>query len=160
MLAKMVNLALLCLFPLAWQAPLAEATVAWFFTADRISIFSGVVDLYQKDLFLCVVVAFFAIVAPFLKTIALVYAQFSDSAQGRRMLPAIEVLARLSMTDVFLLAFYITAYQGVGDIEIQWGAYFFTALVLASIWASWETKRQLAARAGGDGDARASAGEA
>lgn len=141
MLPRLVNLALLGLFPLAWVAPLARAEVIWFWGADEVSIISGIRQLYEKDFFLCMVVLIFAVVAPYMKTVALAYAQFSESQAGRRMMPAIEILGRLSMTDVFLLAFYITLYRGVADIQIGWGLYLFTALVLLSIWASWATRR-------------------
>lgn len=143
MIAKLVNLALLGLYPIAWQMPLASAEVAWLFTTDQISIFSGIADLWDSDRFLCIVVAFFAVVAPYCKTLALVYAQFSDTQAARRMLPAIELLGRLSMTDVFLVAFYIIAYRGIGDIVIEDGLYLFTGLVIASILAGWLTKRQM-----------------
>lgn len=142
MLPRLVNLALLGLFPLAWTAPLAQAEVLWFWGADEVSVISGIRQLYEKDFFLCMVVLIFAVIAPYMKTVALAYAQFSESEAGRRMMPAIEVLGRLSMTDVFLLAFYITLYRGVADIQIGWGLYLFTGLVLLSIWASWATRRQ------------------
>lgn len=141
MIAKLVNLLLLGLFPVAWQAPLARAEVAWLFTTDEISIFSGIIDLWESDTFLCVVVALFAVVAPYLKTVALVYAQFSEAEAARRILPALEFLGRVSMTDVFLVAFYVIAYRGVGEIVVDWGLYLFTGLVLVSIWSSWATRR-------------------
>ncbi|MEL6979201.1 MAG: paraquat-inducible protein A [Pseudomonadota bacterium] len=86
MLPRLVNLALLGLFPLAWMAPLAHAEVMWFWGADEVSIISGVRQLYEKDLFLCIIVVVFAMVAPYMKTVALAYAQFSDNEAGRRMM--------------------------------------------------------------------------
>lgn len=142
MVAKLVNLALIGLFPLAWTAPLARAEVLWFWDTDEVSIFSGVLELYEKDFFLCVVVVLFAIVAPYLKTLTLVYAQFSDSETADRVMPAIELLGRLSMIDVFLIAFYIVLYRGIADVQIAWGLYLFTALVLASMWAAWATRHE------------------
>ncbi|MEO1330995.1 MAG: paraquat-inducible protein A [Pseudomonadota bacterium] len=140
--AKAVNLALLGLFPVAWQAPLATAEIPWLFSTETITVFSGIAQLYETDAVLAVLVGVFAIVAPYLKTLLLVYAQFSDTPTARALLPLIEGLARLSMTDVFLLGFYIIAYRGVGELQVQWGLHLFTALVLASIWASWETRRR------------------
>lgn len=139
MLAKLVNLALLGLFPLAWQAPLARAGVPWLFYAEEISIFSGVLHLWKQDLPLGVIVAFFAVVAPYCKTIALIYVQFSDRESTDKTLPVLEVLGRLSMVDVFLIALYVLVVTGLESIEIAWGLYFFTALVLASIWSSYVT---------------------
>lgn len=141
MLPKLVNLALIGLFPIAWTAPLAQAEVAWLFTTDEVTVFSAIAELYRKDLFLCVVVTLFAVVAPYLKTVALVYAQFSDTRTALGMLPAIEFLSRLAMIDVFLVAFYVILYRGVADVQTDWGLYLFTGLVLCSIWASWATKR-------------------
>lgn len=142
-LAKLINLALLVLFPFAWAAPLARAEIAWIFETDPITILSGIVDLWEEDVFLSLVVALFAVALPYAKTLALAVAQFSGGVAARRMLPVIELLGRFSMTDVFLIAFYVIAYRGIGDLKIAWGTYFFTALVLASIWASWMTARAL-----------------
>ena len=142
MLPRLVNLALLGLFPLAWTAPLAQADVLWWWNVETISILSGIQQLYEKDLFLCIVVTVFAVIAPYLKTLALVYAQFSDSETADRIMPAIEVLGRLSMTDVFLVAFYVLLYRGFADVTIAWGLYLFTALVLASMWSAWMTRRE------------------
>jgi len=54
-------------------------------------------------------------------------------------------MGKLSMADVFLIAMYVVMIKGIGigDIVIQWGLYLFTALVLASIWATWATDRAL-----------------
>lgn len=142
MLARLVNLALLGLFPLAWTAPLAKADVLWWWNVETISILSGIQRLYEKDFFLCVVVTLFAVIAPYLKTLALVYAQFSDNETADRMMPAIEVLGKLSMTDVFLVAFYVLLYRGFADVQTAWGLYLFTGLVLASMWSAWVTRRE------------------
>lgn len=141
--AKFANLALLGLFPLAWQAPLASAEIRWLFSSEEITVISGVLELYATDPALAVLVGALAIVLPYLKTLFLVYAQFSDAATARALTPLLEGLARFSMADVFLLAFYIIAYRGFGEIEAQWGLHLFTGLVLVSIWSAWETKRRL-----------------
>lgn len=140
--AKFANLALLGLFPVAWTAPLASVEIAWLFQTTPITVASGVVELYETDAALSILVALLAIAIPYVKTLLLVYAQFSDTDTARAVLPLLEALARLSMTDVFLIAFYIIAYRGVGELQVEWGLYLFTALVLISIWASWETKRR------------------
>ncbi len=65
----------------------------------------------------------------------------------RRMLPAFNILGKLAMTDVFLIALYIVIVKGVGlaKIETGWGLYLFTACILTSIWLSFATaKRQKA----------------
>ena len=142
MLAKLVNLALLGLFPLAWTAPLARAEVLWFWGTDEVSIFSGILKLYEKDVFLCVVVAVFAVVAPYLKTLTLVYVQFSDDEASDKVMPVIEFLGRLSMTDIFLVAFYVVLYRGIAEVSIAWGLYLFTGLVLASMWSAYVTRHE------------------
>lgn len=146
MISRIANLLLLGVFPVAWMAPLARAENKWLFISEEISIVSAVVQLYDSDIFLCVVLALFAFVMPYLKTLLLVYAQFSDTETARRMMPALEFMGRLSMTDVFLIALYVVVYRGIGEIVIDWGLYLFTAAVLVSILASWDTQRRLSRR--------------
>ncbi|MCI4661404.1 MAG: paraquat-inducible protein A [Neomegalonema sp.] len=141
-IAKIVNLALLGLFPLAWMAPLATAEFAWLLSED-ITILSGIRDLYAEDQGLAIIVGLFAVVMPYVKTLTLVYAQFSESAVARVLMPVVEIMGKLSMVDVFLIALYIILYQGVGDVTVRWGLYFFTALVLLSMWCAWATRRRL-----------------
>lgn len=143
MLAKLVNLAVLGLMPVAWQAPLAENDGGWFFSTQEITVFSGVQQLYEREPALAVLIGAFAIVVPYLKSLLLVYVQFADPRPSRILLTLIEFLSRLSMTDVFLVAFYILAYNGVGDITPRWGLYFFTGLVVAAIMAGWMTELRI-----------------
>lgn len=141
MIAKFVNLALLGLWPLAWTAPLASTEVAWLFTVEEVSILSAVQQLWEIDWILAVAIALFAVVIPYLKTLALVFVQFSPERDARIVLPALEVLARLSMADVFLIALSILVYRGIGAVQVEWGLYLFTGLVLVAIWAGWATMR-------------------
>lgn len=143
MLEKLVNLAMLGLLPLAWQAPLAKTDGGWLFSDEEITVFSGVAQLYETEPVLAILIGVFAVATPYLKTLLLVYAQFSDRAAARALMPLIELLARFSMTDVFLVAFYIVAYSGVGELTVGWGLYFFTGLVIASILAGWRTQAKL-----------------
>ncbi|MEM9726674.1 MAG: paraquat-inducible protein A [Pseudomonadota bacterium] len=142
MLPKLVNLSLIGLFPLAWTAPLARAEVLWFWDADEVTILSGIQRLYEKDIFLCVVVALFAVVAPYVKTLTLAYAHFSSVEAAAKVMPAVEIMGRLSMVDVFLVAFYVVLYRGFADVQVAWGLYLFTGLVIASLWAAWATRRE------------------
>lgn len=144
-LPKLGNLALLGLFPLVWTAPLLSTEILWVFSSSPISIWNGVQDLYETDLFLAVVVVLFAMIMPYAKTLLLVFAQFSEGETARRLLPVLEVMGRLSMTDVFLIAIYVLAYKGVGlgTVKIEWGLYAFTALVLLSIAIGYATHRSL-----------------
>ncbi|HUF88148.1 MAG TPA: paraquat-inducible protein A [Thermohalobaculum sp.] len=141
-----LNLALLALFPASWLAPLARAAFwPFFFSANEISILSGIRDLWASDAALAALVALFAIVIPYLKTLALAAIHFR--LLGPRALPAIEVIGKLSMTDVFLVALYIVVVKGVGvgTVSSAWGLWLFTGCVLASIWVAHVTRRHLAA---------------
>lgn len=133
MLLKISNLSLLVLFPIAWFAPLLKAGLLPFFALSEISVLTGIQTLWAKDVFLALVVTFFALVAPFLKTVGLALVQFRLASP--RLLPAISILGKLAMADIFLIALYIVLAKGVGvgRVETGWGLYLFTACVLASL---------------------------
>ncbi len=143
-LAVALNLALLVLFPASWLAPLARAAF-WplFFSAREISLLSGIRDLWASDALLAALVALFAIVIPYAKTVSLALIHFGRL--GPRALPVIEVVGKFSMTDVFLVALYIVIVKGVGvgTVSSAWGLWLFTACVLASIWVAHVTRRRL-----------------
>lgn len=128
-----VNLSLLVLYPVAWNAPLMRAGLLPLFGLSEISVISGIQELWQSELFLAVVVTFFALVAPYIKTIGTALLDF-DLLDARFAL-AFAILAKLAMADVFLIALYIVVAQGVGvgRVEAAWGLYLFTACILASI---------------------------
>ena len=131
---KYANLTLLILFPVAWFAPLLRAGIALpLFGLSEISIISGLQELWQSDVILALLVTFFALFAPYLKTIGLALVQFDLLAP--RALPALHLLGKLAMADIFLIALYIIVIKGVGltRVEVAWGLYLFTACVLAAI---------------------------
>ncbi|MBR9649565.1 paraquat-inducible protein A [Thalassovita aquimarina] len=130
---KYINLALLILFPVAWFAPLLRAGLLPLFGMSEISVISGLQSLWDTDVFLALLVTFFALFAPFLKTLGLALVQFGWL--DRRALPALTVLGKLAMGDIFLIALYITVAKGigVGKIEVAWGLYLFTACILVSL---------------------------
>ena len=134
---KYANLALLILFPLAWFAPLLRAGLLPLFGMSEISVISGLQSLWETDVFLALLVTFFALFAPFLKTLGLALVQFGWL--DRRALPALTVLGKLAMADIFLIALYIVVAKGigVGTIEVAWGLYLFTAAVIASLFVSF-----------------------
>ena len=74
----------------------------------------------------------------------------------RKTLPALQILGKLAMADVFLVALYITLTKGigVGRIETAWGLYLFTACILASIAIGHFTEKG-ATRAGTNTHSRA-----
>ncbi|WP_126975998.1 paraquat-inducible protein A [Frigidibacter oleivorans] len=127
------NLSLLLLFPLAWAAPLMRAGLLPVFGLSEISVLSGLASLWRDSPALALLVAFFALVAPYAKVagLALVLAGRAPPA----LLPALKALGRLAMADIFLIALYIVLARGVGvgRIEVAWGLWLFTACVLGSL---------------------------
>ncbi|MEM8632632.1 MAG: paraquat-inducible protein A [Pseudomonadota bacterium] len=135
------NFALLVLFPVSWFAPLMRAGLLPLFGLSEISVVSGFVALWSEDVFLALVVAVFGFVAPYAKTLALALVHLGRA--GPRVLGAVNILGRLAMADIFLIALYIVIAKGVGvgRVEVAWGTYLFTACVLASLVIAHLTKR-------------------
>lgn len=137
-----LNLLLLAVFPVAWFAPLAEAGFLPWFSGNAITVAGGVVDLWKVDPALSVLVALFAVIVPYGKTLML--AAIHRGWAGPLWL--IEAVGKLSMADVFLIALYIVVVKGVGvgHVTSAWGLWLFTLCVLTSIWISWRTGRDTA----------------
>jgi len=137
------NLCLLVLYPIAWLAPLARAAFLPFFSGDKITIFGGVHDLWETDIVLAFLVGLFAVAIPYAKTLVLVAVHFGRL--GPRAVPIIEVIGKLSMADVFLIAVYIVMVKGVGigTVTPAWGLWLFTACVLVQIGVAHLTSRHL-----------------
>ncbi|MBT8410663.1 MAG: paraquat-inducible protein A [Octadecabacter sp.] len=130
---RIANLALLVLFPVAWFAPLLRAALLPIFGMDEISVISGLQSLWGSDAFLALIVTFFAIFAPYLKTIGLALIHFDLLKPAT--LPVLSYLGKLAMADIFLIALYVVVVKGAGRVTVEggWGLYLFTACVLASI---------------------------
>jgi len=130
------NLSLLVLFPLAWFAPLMRAGLLPLFGMDEISVVSGLQTLWGADVFLALAVTFFALFAPYLKTLGIALLQFR--LLDRRALPWVTFLGKLAMADIFLIALYIVIAKGVGvgTVETAWGLYLFTGCIIASLGIS------------------------
>ena len=140
---KYLNLTLLILFPIAWFAPLMRAGLGLpLFGLSEISVITGLQSLWESDVFLALMVSFFALFAPYLKTIGLGLIHFG--LMRRKVLPALEILGKLAMADIFLIALYITLTKGIGigRIETAWGLYLFTACILASIAIGYMTEKK------------------
>ena len=129
---RLANLSLLVLFPVAWFAPMLRAGLLPFFSLDEISVVTGLQAIWQKDIPLALVVTFLALFAPYAKVLGLALVQFDLASP--RLMPALHVLGRLAMADVFLIAIYIVVANGVGvgRLETAWGLYLFTGCVIAS----------------------------
>lgn len=143
---KYLNLALLVLYPVAWFAPLMRAGLLPVFGLSEISVITGLQSLWASDVVLALVVTVFALFAPYLKTIGLALLHFR--LLSPRTDPALSLLGRLAMADIFLIALYVTIFKGIGigKIEIAWGLYLFTALILTSLLIGWATARARTAR--------------
>lgn len=140
---KYLNLSLILLFPIAWFAPLMRAGLKLpLFGLEEISVISGLQALWQTDVFLALLVTFFAIVSPLLKVIGVAMIQFG--LMRRKVLPVFNVLGKLAMADVFLIALYIVVIKGVAmtRVETGWGLYLFTFCILASLVVSHLTAKR------------------
>ncbi len=138
---KTLNLLLLILYPIAWAAPLLRAGLLPLFALSEISVLTGLQSLWASDIFLALVVTVFALFAPYLKTIGLALLHFN--MLSRKALPALHVLGKLAMADIFLIALYVVLSKGIGigRVEVAWGLYLFTACILASLFVSWYTEQ-------------------
>lgn len=138
---RLVNLILLILFPIAWFAPLMRAGLLPLFGLSEISVISGLQALWETDVFLALLVTAFALFAPYLKTIGLGLVHFRLASP--RLLPALHILGKMAMADVFLIALYIVVVKGVGlaTIETAWGLYLFSGCILVSLAISILTER-------------------
>ncbi len=128
-----LNLCLLILYPVAWFAPLLRAAMLPIFGMTEISVVSGLQSLWDSDPGLALLVTFLAVFAPFAKTLGLALVQFG--LLSRRTLPALHLLGRLAMADVFLAALYVVLAKGIGHatVEVAWGLWLFTGCILASM---------------------------
>jgi len=135
-MTRYANLALLILFPIAWFAPLMRAGLLPLFGLSEISVISGLQSLWGTDVALALLVTFCAIFAPMMKVIGRALRDFDLLHPAVE--PALAVLGKLAMADVFLIALYIVIVQGVGlaHVEVAWGLYLFTACILSSILLS------------------------
>ncbi|THH38887.1 paraquat-inducible membrane protein A [Aliishimia ponticola] len=143
---KYLNLSLLVLYPVVWFAPLMRAGLLPLYGLSEISVISGLQSLWKSEVALALIVTAFALFAPYLKTIGLALLHFRMLSP--RVEPALHLLGKLAMADVFLIAVYVTVFKGigVGRIETAWGLYAFTALILTSILIGWQTERLRKAR--------------
>ena len=138
---KLANLTLLVLFPIAWFAPLIRAGWLPLFSLNEISVISGLQSLWEDDIFLALLVTFLGLFAPYMKVIGLALIHFG--LMRRKVLPVLQVLGKLAMADVFLIALYITLAKGIGlgRVETAWGLYLFTACILTSILIGYLTEK-------------------
>ncbi|MGB7319047.1 MAG: paraquat-inducible protein A [Planktotalea sp.] len=132
-LPKLLNLALLIAFPIAWFAPLMRAGLLPLFGLSEISVISGLQSLWKSDVALALLVTFFALFAPYVKTLGMALLHFGLLSE--KVKPALGILGKLAMADIFLIAVYITVAKGigVGRIETAWGLYLFTGCIIIQL---------------------------
>ena len=137
-----LNLGLLILYPVAWFAPLLRAALLPMFGMNEISVVSGLQSLWGSDAGLALLVTFLAVFAPYAKTLGLALVQFG--LLSPKVLPALHILGRVAMAEVFLAALYIVLAKGVGHatVEVAWGLWLFTGCILASITLALLEARQ------------------
>ncbi|WP_299612202.1 paraquat-inducible protein A [uncultured Tateyamaria sp.] len=138
---RLINLALLVLFPISWVAPLMKAGLLPLFRLTEISVLTGLQSLWKTDIFLALVVTLFALIAPMAKTIGLALLHWN--LLSPRAAPVLRIMGKLAMADIFLIAIYITVAKGigVGRLEVAWGLYLFTACILTSLWVGIRTEK-------------------
>lgn len=134
--ATLLNLSLLILFPVAWFAPLLRAGLLPLFGLSEISVVTGLQSLWSTDPALALLVSFLALFAPYAKVIGLALIDFG--LLSPRALPALRLLGRLAMADIFLIALYIVLAKGtgIGTVETAWGLWLFTGCVGLSLLLS------------------------
>lgn len=142
MILRLVTLSLLILYPIAWFAPLLRAGLLPLFGLSEISVITGLQSLWGSDVFLALLVTFFAVFAPYLKVIGLALVQWH--LLDPRTLPTLHILGKLAMADVFLIALYITLSKsiGLGTIETAWGLYMYTGCILFGMFLVFITERR------------------
>jgi paraquat-inducible protein A len=145
---KYLNLSLVVVFPIAWLSPLLTTDLlppwhmpVWLggkrlFEPDTLTVISGIQALWETDVLLALAVTFFVLVAPLLKCLGMALIHFNLMTEAVQ--PVITTLGKLAMAEVFILAIYIVISKGVGigQIEVAWGLYLFTAAVLTSLGIS------------------------
>jgi paraquat-inducible protein A len=142
---KIANLSLLVLFPVAWFAPILKSGLIPFLGLNENSIMTALQQVWAHDMFLALMMTFFAIFAPYIKIVGLALIQFGLASP--RLLDAVTFIGKLAMADVFLISIFIVLFTGIevagvsGKVETSWGLYLFSACVIASLLISILTRR-------------------
>jgi len=142
---KIANLSLLVLFPIAWFAPILKSGFVPFLGLDENSIMSALAQTWGHDIYLALLMTFFAIFAPYIKIVSLALIQFD--LMSKKLMGAVTFIGKLAMADVFLISIFIVLFTGIevagvkGRVETSWGLYLFTLCVVSSLLNSILTKR-------------------
>lgn len=130
------SLLIVASLPLIFFVPLLT-TSFWFFSQRNITLAYAIGDLFRIDKFLFAVVVVFGVAFPFAKAVmsALCWYHF-EVGTVERYLEALSYMAKLSMLDVMLLAFFVVAFKGIGigTVHVRYGLYVYGSLVIASLF--------------------------
>lgn len=146
-----INASLLIAYPISWFTPLFEVGLIeevkfdWrilgqeippLFGLQQVSIITTVQTVWADDVFLAILITFFALVAPMLKIVGLLLMNLNLLSWGLKNFT--HFLGKLAMADVFLIAFGCVIVKGInlGQLNILWGTYFFSMCVITSIFVS------------------------
>ena len=147
----LVNAALLVAYPIAWFTPLfaigimEEIKLDWrifgqeippLFGLDQVSVITTVQTVWADDIYLAILITFFALVAPMIKVVGLLLMQLN--LLSWRLKDFTYFLGKLAMADVFLVALGCVLVKGIdlGQLKILWGTYFFSTCIIISIFVS------------------------
>jgi paraquat-inducible protein A len=140
----------LALAPVGWFLPLFSARIPFLFR-EEVSVVSGLRELWALDLVLYVVVLVFAVLMPLAKGAATLWVWYRvPLGHAASALDRLAILAKLSMTEVFLLAVVIVGIKGVGigRVEVSPGLYGFVAIAVGSLLISAWATAALASKGG------------
>jgi paraquat-inducible protein A len=135
--------AMICYIP-ANLLPVMHTTTLQVTQSD--TIMSGVIYLYAHGMWPLALIVFVASVfVPMLKILILVYlllsVQLSSSTRmvdRTRLYRITEAIGRWSMVDVYVVTILVSMVQmgGLASIEAGWGAVFFSAVVILTMFAA------------------------
>lgn len=130
-------------FPIAWFAPLFSLKVNLRFWADatEFSVISTLQILWNDDPFIALLVSFLALFAPVFKLFGIIFIE--TGLLSDRLKPALEIMGKLAMADVFLIALAIAMIKGLdgGTLNVLWGFWVFSGLILTSVMIGFIPKR-------------------
>jgi paraquat-inducible protein A len=128
-------IALGMLFPIIFLIPLLKTKIL-FFTYNEIILLRATYDLFFVNKFIFIVVFVFGILLLATKMILSILRWYRFSIPlAQRWAARLALLSKLSMLDVLLLAIFIIAFKGtgIGAVEIEYGLYLYTALIVGSL---------------------------
>ena len=131
----------LALFIIGFFAPLITVKKFLFFT-NRISLFSGLVQLFQEQRYgLFSIIVTFSVILPLVK-IGVLYGVCTkaswSSPNVRTTLHWLVLVGKWAMLDVFIVALLVVVsrVRGLADVEVHYGLYVFaTSVILLNLTA-------------------------